>query len=304
MSFFPPKGSQGLGAAQSGVESYYPILIRYIGDNPDGGTVTVAAGGDITLKTGPVATSTADVTTECPFSGGLGGVIDVSDDACSTLGEVVDAINASPNWVAVIQDGRRSDSSNNTLAALSETSAATPAGLALAGDGAVSLKSVIALVPFDRNDIRPYLNGAAAFSGLRAVNDGSGVTNPANFSLNPNPFDGQQTAVTAMAFDHTNGSAPFRNIYSVKPFNVRPATAPPAAAADLVSASTETVTTLYSINSEGSNDFSNNPILGKRGEKVLVEGVGGASYDTLVLLAASGYFFPVFSGRARQTSSR
>lgn len=281
-----PSNAQGIGVAQSGVTSYYPILIRYVGSDPAGGTVTVdASTGDITLKTGYVGSSTADLTTECPVATGLGGVIDVSDAACNTFGAVVDAINASANWRAVIQDGRRSDTSINTLYTLSETSASVPQGLALAGDGAVSLKSVIALTPV-RNDIRFYLGGQ-------------------DNRLNPNPFKNSRFALTALTFDHTNGSAPFRNVYSVA-VNNRPA-GPAAAstAASIIGKGSESVTTLYSINSEGSNDFTNTPLITNfttprgygsldyvgGGEKLLVEGVGGTSYDTLVLLAASAAYW-------------
>lgn len=274
---FTPAGAQSVGAAQSGVTSYNPILIKYVGSSPAGGTVTIDAGtGDITLKTGPVGSSSADVTTECPVSGDLGGVIDVSDAACNTLGEVVDAINASANWRAVIQDGRRTDSSNNTLNTLSETSASVPQGLALAGDGAVSLKSVIKLAPV-RDDIRWYLNTGG------------------DQKLNANPFDQSQTAFLYAVFDHTNGSAPFRNVYSVRSYNKAGGPAVASTAASIVGKGTETVTTLYSINSEGTTDFSHTPLVSKTafgGESILVEGVGGASYDTLVLLSASGLFYP------------
>jgi hypothetical protein len=164
---------RSVAAGAASAVTYYPLIVKYVGNDPDGGTVTVdAATGDITLKTGPVASSTADATVECPVSGALGGAIDVSNAACDTFGEVVDAINGSANWVAVIQDGLRSDTSINTLTTLAETTAATAAGLALAGDGAVSLKLAVALVPFSaRNDIRPYLNGnalkPAPFKGYR-----------------------------------------------------------------------------------------------------------------------------------------
>lgn len=150
-------GDASTATTASVTAGYFPILIKYVGSSPQGGTVTVAAGGDITLKTGTVASSTADLTTECPVSGAYGGIIDVSDTACNTLGEVVDAINASANWRAVIQDGLRADSSDNTLFTLTETSASVPQGLALAGDSAVSLNVTFALPQFPRNDIRPYM---------------------------------------------------------------------------------------------------------------------------------------------------
>lgn len=157
--------AEGVGVTLGAVSTDTGILIKYVGTSPAGGTVEVAAAtGDITLKTGPVGSSTADATTECPVSGALGGVIDVSDAACNTLGEVVDAINASANWRAVIVDGLRSDSSDNTLITKAETSASAAKGISLLKDTTVALNVSVALEPFDRLDIRNYL----AASGTNA----------------------------------------------------------------------------------------------------------------------------------------
>ena len=129
----------------SAVSTDVPLLVKYVGTALPGGTVTVAANGDITLSTGGVGASAVDTTLECPVSGALGGVIDVSDAACDTLGEVVDVMNASPNWRAVILDGLRTDSSNDTLLARTEINAAVSEGLGLFHDAGVGFKSTIAL---------------------------------------------------------------------------------------------------------------------------------------------------------------
>jgi hypothetical protein len=145
--FWPPwvKGETAV-ANVAALSTDTVLLVRYVGTNANGGSVTVAAGGDITLAQGAVGSSTADATVKCP-SGGSNGVIDVSDTACDTLGEVVDKINGSANWRAVILDGMRADSSNDTLAALSETAANSVGGLGLLNDTAVTFDVTRAIVP-------------------------------------------------------------------------------------------------------------------------------------------------------------
>jgi hypothetical protein len=95
------------------------IEIKYIGTSASA-TVTVASGGDITLKHGAAASEAADTTIKLP-TGGSAGVIDVSDTDANTFAEVVDHINASPNWRARLVTALRTDSSNDTLLAMNET---------------------------------------------------------------------------------------------------------------------------------------------------------------------------------------
>lgn len=152
------------------------LLIRYVGSG--GGTVTVAANGDITLKKGTVASSAVDTNIECDASiaaaGSRSGIIDVSVAACDTLGEVVDIINSqSTEWRAVIVGGLRADSSNDTLLVRSETTANAVDGLPLYIDTDVALVATIALTP--SFSIRWFING---------VN-----------SLKTNPYEGLQSSL-------------------------------------------------------------------------------------------------------------
>jgi hypothetical protein len=234
---------QDVGGYVSGVTTATgsPILIKYIGNSPNGGTVAVdASTGDITLKTGIVGSSTADATTECPVSGALGGVIDVSDAACNTLGEVVDAINASLNWRAVIQDGLRSDSSDTLLNTLSETQANVPAGVPLKIDGVAVDYNTIALIPV-RDDIRFFLQEKAP--------DNAGSAANVNGGINKNPFNDTRTFYRQAFYEVTGTGALAAgfNVYSVKGNYSRPALAVASTAASIVGTSTETVTTLLTL---------------------------------------------------------
>lgn len=137
------------------------ILIKYVGTNASG-LVAVAAGGDITLTTGALSSEAADTTLECPVSGALGGVIDVSDAACDTVGEVVDIINGSSDWIAVPVAALRTDSSNDTITTISATQAKKLGGLALTADTTVSFNSTVLLGPANwETKIEDYFAGTS-----------------------------------------------------------------------------------------------------------------------------------------------
>lgn len=141
---------QPSGKAYVADDTNIAILVKYVGTSTSG-KVAVAAGGDLTFTSGVEGSEAAESTFECPVSGGLGGVIDVSDSACNTLGEVVDTINgsctgcSSTNWRAVIVDGLRSDSSNDTIVTISATAATAAGGLALNTDTDVAFTDTLAL---------------------------------------------------------------------------------------------------------------------------------------------------------------
>lgn len=153
-----------------------PIYVKYIGSNTSGGTIAVSAAGDITLSTGAVGGSAVDTTLECPVSAPLGGIIDVSDAACNTLGEVVDIINASPNWIAYIKDGWRSGNADDVLATLSEAAANARNGLGLVRDGATAFDTIADLSPEATN-----------LADVTIAQGGQG-----EFTLKPNPYAGRQ----------------------------------------------------------------------------------------------------------------
>lgn len=92
------------------------LMICYKGSQASA-TVTVVSATGITLKHGAAASEAADTT----VGASANGVVDFATD--TTLGAVVDRINASPNWTAEIVDGLRADSvaSSAMLARLETT---------------------------------------------------------------------------------------------------------------------------------------------------------------------------------------
>ncbi len=118
------------GSARLVADGSVEIAIKYLGSQ-QAATVTVAS-GDITLKHGASGSEAVDTTV------GASGV--VADGTYTTIGAMVDAINASPNWRAEVVDALRADSSTNALLARSETRIyRSSALLPLYGDSSVAL---------------------------------------------------------------------------------------------------------------------------------------------------------------------
>jgi hypothetical protein len=112
------------------------ILLRYLGDTASGATVAVDSNGNIAFTTdGTTADTTVFATT---------GVLDLSTPAAGldTVGEVLDTINGSANWHAVLAGGYRAMASDGIFTTITETDVSTAAmkasGFLLYGDGAVS----------------------------------------------------------------------------------------------------------------------------------------------------------------------
>jgi len=125
-------------------------------------------------------------------------VIDVSDAACDTLGEVVDTINGycstctgrSSKWRAFIVDGLRADSSNDTLVTFAATAATAEAGLNLVTDTDVAFKDTTAL---------------SSCRNMTCMLTGRGG-NVASIGLKKNPAEGQKVLLWEASYTSTYGS--------------------------------------------------------------------------------------------------
>lgn len=105
----------------SGKEAF-GLRVRYIGSEASATVEVAAATGDITFKHGDLGSEAADTTIKI---GSGDGIIDVSNAAGNTFGEVAAHINASANWECCLVDVLPSWSTVNTLA----TRAASSSGL-------------------------------------------------------------------------------------------------------------------------------------------------------------------------------
>lgn len=124
-----------------GDDSNVVFLIKYIGTSASG-KIEVEADGDIVFTSGAQGSEAADTTLECPVSGALGGIIDVSDSACDTFLEVINIINdPDSDWRAVLLDALAADGANDTLLVTTSQQANSVTGLALKADTDVALES-------------------------------------------------------------------------------------------------------------------------------------------------------------------
>jgi len=144
-----PASAQSVPTPQSKVVSAYynaadvspALYVKFVGveTNPTAATtVAVSAGASITF----IKDGAAYDGFECPVSGALGGIIDTTNAACDTLGEIVDVINSDikKNFVAVIANGLRSDpvqTSGNLLTIGASTAVKSPTGMPLFWDTSV-----------------------------------------------------------------------------------------------------------------------------------------------------------------------
>lgn len=125
--FVAPFAASSRAQTVTAADTEPAMYIKYVGTASATTTVAVEANGDLTF----VENGAAHDGFECPVSGALGGVIDVSDVACDTIGEVVDVINKDADGVfkAVIGAALRSDSSNASfLADAADTEVKDPRG--------------------------------------------------------------------------------------------------------------------------------------------------------------------------------
>jgi hypothetical protein len=254
--FFTPKIAAGEpdGVAVTAISTDTALLVKYVGSGASG-KVAVSAAGDLTFTEGTQGSEVANATFECPVSGALGGIIDVSDTACDTLGEVCDVINgnnasggtatSATNWRCVILDGLRSDSSDDRLTTIAATAATAEDGLALKWDGAVAFKTTYALGA-------PRKIGAYFSTSTGGVNPG----------LVPNPFAGRQALLLLANETSTYGSG--ASAFEVVSVKVKNGTGG--------AGGTETVGFTYSRAGGATtvNASFNDDILGRKDEKLLV----------------------------------
>ena len=242
------------------------ILVKYVGS---GTSATVASTSTANLTFQVAAAAYTGF--ECPVSGALGGIIDVTNAACNTIGEVVDVINGnctgcSSDFRAVIVDGLRTDSSA-TLLTVGATQATTAKGVVIPNDTSASFAvgETRAMIPAGcRDNIQCFLGPTG--------------------KLLENPFGGTQTILNYVIGLSTYGSGTsVLNVYSVKQSNK--------------TAGAETVTTLWSeamgdtATSKSFTQFQYVPVIGLPHEKLIVRVTNSAAQASVSLLA-SGYQRP------------
>lgn len=228
------------GHVSSDTAGSVAMIIKYIGTSALA-TVEIDAGtGDIELEINNVADN-LNVDTGSVCAGGTANSLDVSDAQCDTFGEIIDLINASTNWRAVLVGAIRADSTNNTMTVQAETSANLAEGLPLYFDSAVSLTTSIAMIPDNcKVDIRCFMSPQG--------------------TLKQNAAGGTQTEIRWVEGYATYATTGTFNIYSVKE----------SGAGKAVTSTLHSEVTGASTANKQLTQFQNYPLLGKPHEKVIV----------------------------------
>lgn len=217
-----PKGTSSV-AGEVLEDGDTALFCKYIGTNACGSIAVDASTGDLTFTDGTCGAESATSTFECPVSAPLGGVIDVSNAACNTVGEVVDIVNASSNWRCLPYAALRADDLNGlsnagSLVTISATLATGPNGLGLKYDSSVFASSTKVLASTSPSN-QP--------SGYALLSPGGNST-----SFNKNPWANDQYLLSAASVRSTYASGTsLIYVYAVE--------------RNFAAAGSETVTTLW-----------------------------------------------------------
>lgn len=246
-------------------------IIKYRGTTVGKPDVAVAAGGDMTLRIAAVA----DVTT----GSAANGVWDLSTPAASvdTMGELVNLVNTTgSNWVMVLTGCLASDFTDNTIDTLAVTDAAIPGGVVLFHDAVVTnatsnFSAQIALLPDDAaTNIRYFLSGSpnGAPTGSTKVNS--------------NPFANYQAFVQNVREKITStGTIGLFEILGVR--RIYDSTGKVSEVVRTIWSETGAATTV-----EKAKDFNSGPIVGSRGELIVVRQRTGTDL-TVNAINGNGY---------------
>jgi hypothetical protein len=166
-----------LGDYTAAVDTDPALLFWYVGDDTTAAvTVAIGAGGDVTLSQG----GAVDTTIECPLSGAYAGVLDVSDAACDTVGELVNVVNGTSGseWRVMPLNALASDSTDDTLLTIGATEARGDGYVAL-WDSSVQLTAQVGFFPgvLDVGNVKPDFFAPESARGNVRVNPFAGTRN-------------------------------------------------------------------------------------------------------------------------------
>jgi hypothetical protein len=244
------------------------LYVQYVGTASTKPTIQVSAGGDIQFE----VAGAVDTTVACPEADD-DGVIDVSDAACDTMIEVVNAINqGGSNWRAVLVAALGTDSSNDAFATLSETDTNVRIG---------------APIYYDTNFDGSSPTVTVLVAPVYAPADGSFFFTGPGAGLNKNPFAKGVSFLSAVSEKKTStGTIAATVVYGV----FREYRGSPATGFDLY----EVIRTVWSQTggataTQATLDFSNFPLVSAEGE-AFVARVGSSTTISAQNLNAVGVF--------------
>ena len=243
------------------------FLIRYIGPAVSG--VATVASGTITLEAGAAGSEPVDTTIECPLAAPFAGVLDLTNAACDTVGELADVVNstAGSKWRIVPVGSLRSDITNARLLAVTDAKANSP-GASIFWDTSTAFNTTLVL-------------GAGSQSTVK-YEDFFTVEGRAK----PQPFFGQMVQALAVTATSTFGSG----TSNLQVFSVKQAWDPNR------NTYSEVATLLYqeaggaTTVQKNFNFNSGSGLFGYKDEKVIVR-LNNSLAQSAILLAANGLLY-------------
>jgi len=258
-----------IAGTSSVLDTDVALYVQYVGTATTMPTIQVAAAtGDIQFE----VAGAVDATVSCPEADN-DGIIDVSDAACNTMIEVVNAINqGGSNWRAVLVAALGTDSSNDAFATLAETDINVRIGAPIFYDtnfaGSAPTVTVLVAPPYAPADGSFFFNGPGA-------------------GLNKNPFARGVSFLSAVSEKKTSGGT----IAATVVFGVfREYRGNSTTGFDLY----EVIRTVWSQTggataTQATLDFSNFPLVSTEGEAFIAR-IGSSTDITVQNLNAVGIF--------------
>lgn len=253
--------------SQTALDTTVALYVKYVGSTAGKPTVEVDATGDITFK----IAGSVDATVGCPTAGT--GIIDVSNAACDTFGEVINkVIGQSSNWVLVPGGLLASESTDGTLL----LTAATDAGIRTTG---------VALY-FDNNNTAVNADLASVVIGPPTGAHAGFWTTGAN-KTPINPFADTYTFLSGFSEKKTSGGTIGNTIvYAVKSVF--------AGILGSTATYTESVRTVWTETGGATatqlkEDFSTFPLIAGPGEHLVLR-ISSSTSITVVAVVGTGAF--------------
>lgn len=253
--------------SQTALDTTVALYVKYVGSTAGKPTVEVDATGDITFK----IAGSVDTTVGCPTAGT--GIIDVSNAACDTFGEVINkVIGQSSNWVLVPGGLLASESTDGTLL----LTAATDAGIRTTG---------VALY-FDNNNTAVNADLASVVIGPPTGAHAGFWTTGAN-KTPINPFADTYTFLSGFSEKKTSGGTIGNTIvYAVKSVF--------AGILGSTATYTESVRTVWTETGGATatqlkEDFSTFPLIAGPGEHLVLR-ISSSTSITVVAVVGTGAF--------------
>ena len=143
------EGAVQINTSTTTVDTSPFVLIYYVGSDTTAAVTVEVADNTWTLLQG----GAADTTIECPLSGAYGGLLDVTNAACDTLGELMNIVNntSGSEWRIVPINGQLADDPDEDALALGATEARGD-GAVVYYDDSVKLDHRITFIPGELDD--------------------------------------------------------------------------------------------------------------------------------------------------------